>query len=80
MDNQRTRIMSELPEAEEFQPDPMEVFRSFYREMRNQPMSPEEEAWMQKVLSREEAADGQQSLSREEGAGEQQIVNQEELL
>lgn len=80
VDNQRTRIMSELPEAEEFQPDPMEVFRSFYREMRNQPMSPEEEAWMQKVLSREEAADGQQSLSREEGAGEQQIVNQEELL
>lgn len=54
VDNRRTRAMTRLPETESFQMNPMEVFSGFYWEMRGQMMSPEEEAFLQRVLSEEE--------------------------
>lgn len=53
VDNQRTRTMTELPETETFQLKPEEVFRSFYQEMRGQPMSSEEEEVLKRILSQE---------------------------
>ena len=51
VDNQRTRAMQELPETEGSSMTPMEVFASFYQELRGQTMSPEEEEWMRRVLA-----------------------------
>lgn len=51
IDNQRTRSMAELSVTEEFEMNPMEVFQTFYQEMRGQTMSPEEMEWLQNVLA-----------------------------
>lgn len=50
VDNQRTRAFTELPETEELQMNPLEVFAGFYQEMRGQTMSQEEENWLQEIL------------------------------
>lgn len=57
VDNQRTRALSEFSGTEEEIRSPMEVFAAFYQEMRGQPMSPEEEAWMEKLLNTEEVVE-----------------------
>lgn len=54
VDNQRTRAFTELPETEGFRLSPTEVFAGFYQEMRGQPMSEEEEAFMQQIFSQSE--------------------------
>ncbi len=51
VDNGRTRAMAELPEMEDFQLNPLEVFASFYQELRGQTMSEEEETLMREILS-----------------------------
>lgn len=57
VDNQRTRAFAELPENEEFQMSPLEVFHSFYQDMRGQTMSEEEEIWLKRILGDTEEAD-----------------------
>ena len=54
VDNQRTRALSEFSGPREEERTPLQVFAAFYQEMRGQPMSPEEEAWMEKLMNTEE--------------------------
>ena len=50
VDNNRTRSMETIPEMDGIQFHPAEVFQSFYKEMRSQDMSSEEEQLLHEIL------------------------------
>ena len=50
IDNTRTRNRIGQSQGETFCVQPMEMFRSFYQEMQGQPMTPQEEALVEKIV------------------------------